>query len=252
MPTPRHTSCARQSAPSMTATPSFRSESRTSNQTPRSSTTLVPNTGLTPSPPLERHILKLAETVSILRGKPTPPPTHEIPPQPPEPPPYKPPSSPIAATPLPAPLQPRPEAEGIIQDVKYIAVGAVLVFVICILLVVAFVALWGMGNLTEAFSLSLLFLSAIAGATILGYRTAAQGAQKAAVIGGIAAALPLIIIVVVILLGSTQATYVGPEFYKTSLNYLFFAALLVLIGAIGGALGAYVRQRTLGRQYVTY
>jgi TIR domain len=35
------------------------------------------------TPPLEQHILKLAETVSILLGKPIPPPTQEIPPQPP-------------------------------------------------------------------------------------------------------------------------------------------------------------------------
>ena len=37
------------------------------------------------TPPLEQHILKLAETVSILLGKPIAPPTQEIPPQPPEP-----------------------------------------------------------------------------------------------------------------------------------------------------------------------
>jgi uncharacterized RDD family membrane protein YckC len=37
------------------------------------------------TPPLEQHILKLAETVSVLLGKPIPPPTQEIPPQPPEP-----------------------------------------------------------------------------------------------------------------------------------------------------------------------
>ena len=36
------------------------------------------------TPPLEQHILKLAETVSVLLGKPIPPPTQEIPPQPPE------------------------------------------------------------------------------------------------------------------------------------------------------------------------
>jgi len=37
------------------------------------------------TPPLEQHILKLAETVSVLLGKPIPPPTQETPPQPPEP-----------------------------------------------------------------------------------------------------------------------------------------------------------------------
>ncbi len=37
------------------------------------------------TPPLEQHILKLAETVSALLGKPIPPPTQETPPQPPEP-----------------------------------------------------------------------------------------------------------------------------------------------------------------------
>jgi uncharacterized RDD family membrane protein YckC len=37
------------------------------------------------TPPLEQHILKLAETVSILLGKPIAPPTQEIPPQPLEP-----------------------------------------------------------------------------------------------------------------------------------------------------------------------
>src|SRR5674476_1305736 len=63
----------------MTATPSFQSESRTSNQTPRSSTTSVPNTGLTPLPPLEQHILKLAETVSVLLNEPIPPPTQGVP-----------------------------------------------------------------------------------------------------------------------------------------------------------------------------
>jgi len=37
------------------------------------------------TPPLEQHILKLADTVSLLLGKPIPPPTQGIPPQPPEP-----------------------------------------------------------------------------------------------------------------------------------------------------------------------
>jgi uncharacterized RDD family membrane protein YckC len=37
------------------------------------------------TPPLEQHILKLAETVSILLGTPIPPPTQETPPQPPVP-----------------------------------------------------------------------------------------------------------------------------------------------------------------------
>jgi hypothetical protein len=118
--------------------------------------------------------------------------------------------------------------------VKYIAVGAALVFVIYILLVAAFVRLWGWGNLTEALSLSLMFLSAMACATILGYLTAAKGAQKAAVIGGIAAALPLTITAVF-----------------APLNYLFFAALIALGGAICGAAGADLKQIKLRRQYVT-
>ncbi len=87
MPTPRNTSCVRRNAPSTVASPSFRSESRTSNQTPLFSTYISAQHWLDAlTPPLEAHILKLAETVSVLLGKTPPPITPSEPTTPPQPP----------------------------------------------------------------------------------------------------------------------------------------------------------------------
>ena len=72
--TPRNTSCVRRNAPSTVASQSSRSESKTSNQAPRSRTYISAQHWLDAlTPPLEAHILKLAETVSVLLGR-TPPP----------------------------------------------------------------------------------------------------------------------------------------------------------------------------------